>query len=247
MDLFTKRCGCGVIFKPAVATSRSCTKCESTALSRARAQLPAGGYREPVISRGFNPATGEMETDEEYRRKLLGSLKGEEHPKAHKNMRCFAKPVQLPASNVIPSPLGSPTGLTPRGNPLSYRELSRHAAGIPWRRGDDEVDALRYAYTAPKRFNIKATHEGIVLQVKREFEGRQATPHMLDAIVGRVHALWNGYALDQEVDKVVVHAAKPRYQPYYRGHRVFRKELHTIRVEVYGNNDEYEDLEVWFQ
>lgn len=39
MDLFTKRCGCGAIYKPAVATSRSCAKCESTAVARQRSEL----------------------------------------------------------------------------------------------------------------------------------------------------------------------------------------------------------------
>jgi hypothetical protein len=39
VDLFTKRCGCGAIYKPAVATSRACAKCSDTALAAQRAQV----------------------------------------------------------------------------------------------------------------------------------------------------------------------------------------------------------------
>ncbi|MEY4507969.1 MAG: hypothetical protein RLZZ450_91 [Pseudomonadota bacterium] len=45
MDLFTKL-KLGAIYKPAVATSRSCAKCESTAVSAARAKTPASSFKE---------------------------------------------------------------------------------------------------------------------------------------------------------------------------------------------------------
>lgn len=35
-NLFTKRCGCGAIYKQAVATSRSCSACESRQLGQQR-------------------------------------------------------------------------------------------------------------------------------------------------------------------------------------------------------------------
>lgn len=39
MDLFTSRCGCGVIFRPAVRTQKTCTDCQHRHAQTARAKL----------------------------------------------------------------------------------------------------------------------------------------------------------------------------------------------------------------
>lgn len=68
MDLFTKRCGCGAIYKPTVATSKSCSKCESTVLAAQRTavmalrQFETPSYLDDVKS--LDPCGDHPETDE---------------------------------------------------------------------------------------------------------------------------------------------------------------------------------------
>lgn len=48
MDLFTSRCGCGAIFKPAVRTQRVCQTCTMRNTSQLRLSTPASGCKEEL-------------------------------------------------------------------------------------------------------------------------------------------------------------------------------------------------------